>query len=116
MMDIASIDQMRDKHRLLLDESLRRIIQQLSELPSVEKVILFGSYAAGRRDLFTDLDIVVIMQSDQAFIDRIAGIYLLLQPAVDLDILVYTPEEFKRLSQSGFLRTVLEMGQVLYEK
>jgi predicted nucleotidyltransferase len=25
-------------------------------MPEVQQVILFGSYAAGRRDLFTDLD------------------------------------------------------------
>lgn len=116
MMDTTSIEQMRDKHRLLLDESLRRIIQQLSEIPAVEKVVLFGSYTAGRRDLFTDLDIIVIMQSDQTFIERSAAIYSLLQPAVDVDILVYTPEELQRMSQSGFLRKALTMGQVLYEK
>lgn len=115
-MDITSIKMMRDKHRLLLDESLRRIIKQLGEIPAVEKVILFGSYAAGRRDLFTDLDIVVIMNTDQPFIERSAAFYSLLQPSVDADILVYTPEEFQRMSQSGFLRMVSEMGQVLYEK
>lgn len=115
-MDITSIEQMRDKHRLLLDESLRRAVRQLSAIPAVEKVILFGSYAAGRRDLFTDLDLIVIMQSDQAYIDRSALIYSSLQPSVDVDILVYTPEEFERMSERGFLRLALETGQVLYEK
>jgi uncharacterized protein len=116
MMDTTSIEQMRDKHRLLLDESLRRIIQQLSEIPAVEKVVLFGSYTAGRRDLFTDLDIIVIMQSEKAYIDRIAEIYTLLRPSVDMDILVYTPEEFERMSQWGFIRLAVESGQVVYEK
>ncbi len=115
-MDITSFEQMRDKHRLLLDESLRRAVRQLSAMPAVEKVILFGSYAAGRRDLFTDLDLIVVMQSDQPFIDRSALLYLYLQPSVGMDILVYTPEEFERMSQGGFLRLALRTGQVLYEK
>ncbi len=115
-MDTTFIDQMRADHCLLLDDSLQKIIQQLGELPSVEKVILFGSYAAGRRDLFTDLDLIVIMQSEKAYIDRIAEIYTLLRPSVDMDILVYTPEEFERMSQWGFIRLAVESGQVVYEK
>jgi predicted nucleotidyltransferase len=70
MMDTNYIDQMRADYRQLLDQSLRKIVQQLSKMPSVEKVILFGSYVIGRRDLFTDLDLIVVMYSDQAYIER----------------------------------------------
>jgi len=31
-------------------------------MPEVQQVILFGSYAAGRRDLFTDLDVIVMAE------------------------------------------------------
>jgi predicted nucleotidyltransferase len=116
MMDTTTLDRMRDEHCFLLDKSLPRVVRQLREMPAVEKVILFGSYAAGRRDLFTDLDLIVVMQSDQPFIDRSALLYLYLQPSVGMDILVYTPEEFERMSQGGFLRLALRTGQVLYEK
>ncbi len=110
------MDNIRAEYRQALDADLHKIVQRLSEMPSVERVILFGSYAAGRRDLFTDLDLIVIMQSDLAFIERNARIYALLQPIVDVDILIYTPEEFERISRKGFLRLALENGQVLYEK
>jgi len=115
-MNTTFIDQMRADHSRLLDDSLKKIIQPLCVMPSVEKVILFGSFAAGRRDLFSDLDLIVTMQSEKAYIDRIADIYTLLRPSVDMDILVYTPEEFERMSQWGFIRLAVENGQVLYEK
>ena len=50
----------------------------LSGLEEVERVSLFGSYARGRADLFTDLDILVIMHTDKGFIDRLSMLYSLL--------------------------------------
>ena len=57
-------------------------------------VITFGSYATGRRDLFTDLDLVVIMETKEVFIQRTVELYRNLNCEVDLDLFVYTPEEF----------------------
>ena len=81
-----------------------------------DKVILFGSYAAGRRDLFTDLDLLVVMESQQDFLTRTAQLYSELAAGVDLDLLVYTPQEFDRMRERGFLRHALKHGSVLYEK
>ena len=85
-------------------------------MPEVERVILFGSYAAGRRDLFTDLDLLVVMSSEQDFVQRTADLYRLLAAGVDLDLLVYTPEEFDRQRERGLVRQALKTGRVLYEK
>jgi predicted nucleotidyltransferase len=85
-------------------------------MPEVELVILFGSYNAGRRDLFTDLDILVVMESPLDFITRTAELYRRLSAGVDLDLLVYTPEELCSNKKKPFLRHALETGKVLYEK
>lgn len=45
---------------------------RLRGIPEVHKVILFGSYAKGRRDLFTDLDLIVVMDSRDDFVTRCA--------------------------------------------
>jgi len=39
-----------------LSLSLRQIVEALSSLDEVERVSLFGPYARGRADLFTDLE------------------------------------------------------------
>lgn len=96
--------------------ALDKIVSHLANIPEVERVILFGSYAAGRRDLFTDLDLLVVMSSEQDFVRRTAELYRQVATGVDLDLLVYTPEEFERLRQRGFIRQALKTGMVLYEK
>ncbi len=81
-----------------------------------KNVTLLGSYASGRRDLFTDIDLIVIMETEKGFIQRTADLYQVLERDVDLDLFVYTPDEFDRMRDRGFLRKALQNGQVIYEK
>jgi len=115
-MDDLLLEQKRFEHSQALDETLKSIIQQLQVMPAVLKVILFGSYAQGRKDLFTDLDLIIVMESQDDFITRNAKIYQQLDPKVDLDILVYTPGEFEYMSKRGFVHNALITGKVIYEK
>jgi predicted nucleotidyltransferase len=110
------LEQRRAEYSQALDEALDRIVAHLAHMPEVERVILFGSYAAGRRDLFTDLDLLVVMNSEQDFLSRTVELYRQIQAGVDMDLLVYTPEEFERQRQRGFVREALKTGRVLYEK
>jgi predicted nucleotidyltransferase len=110
------LNRKRTQYRQALDDALDRILDHLTKMPEVEKVILFGSYAAGRRDLFTDLDVLVVMDTERDFLDRTAELYRQIQVDVDMDLLVYTPEELERQQRSGFVRHALATGQVMYEK
>jgi len=100
----------------VLAHALDTIVARLAGMPEVERVILFGSYASGRCDLFTDLDLLVVMSSEQDFVRRTAELYRQVATCVDLDLLVYTPEEFRRLQGRRFVREAVKMGKVLYEK
>ncbi len=111
-----NLEQKRKDYQQSLETSLDRIIIQVREIPEILKVISFGSYASGRRDLFTDLDLIVIMETEKEFIQRTADLYQLLKCEVDLDLLVYTPEEFNKMKEGSFLRKALQDGQVIYEK
>lgn len=106
----------RSQYQQALQNALAKTIQQLSELPEIEKIIIFGSYAEGRRDLFTDLDLLIVMDSKKDILQRTADLYLKLQADVDMDLLIYTPQEFKAANESGFLRQVLKTGRILYER
>jgi len=112
----SALEQKRLAYSQALQVALDSILDQLSSMPQVYRVILFGSYAVGRRDLFTDLDLLVVMDSDQDFVQRTAELYRQLQAGVDMDLLAYTPEEFERMRHSGFVRHAVKNGQVLYEK
>jgi predicted nucleotidyltransferase len=112
----ASLAKKRSAYRQDLEKASRSILRQLSAMPEVEKVILFGSYAAGRRDLFTDLDLLVVMDTQKNFITRTTELYRKIQSGVDLDMLVYTPEEFEQQKNKPFIRNALASGKVIYER
>ena len=106
---------LRQEHVDRLESELPRIVERLKEL-GAERVILFGSYARGRRDYFTDLDLIVIMESDLSFVQRLAYIRREVSPAVETDLLVYTPNEFESIKERRFFRHALSDAQVLYAR
>jgi len=114
-MDSGLLARRRREYRKLLNYSAGQIVARLSDL-NVTKISLFGSYARGRSDLFTDLDVLVIMDTDKPFTERITEIYSLLALPVDADILCYTPKEFRRMKEAPFLKEALADEVVLYEK
>ncbi len=111
---IVSIDELRLEYKSLLEESIKILKERLKD--RVERIIVFGSYAKGRRDLFTDLDILIIMESNKPYIERLRELHSILTLPVDVDILCYTPDEFRIMSSKGFLKEALKDGVVVYER
>ena len=98
------------------DPGLEAIVRIL--LPyEPERIILFGSRARGTADEYSDYDLVVIKRTDRPFLDRLRDMVPYLvefdRPA---EILVYTPEEFERMGQTGLGWIVRREGIVLYER
>ena len=63
----------------------------------VQRVILFGSLARGDDTRRSDLDLLVVMETDAAFLDRYDRLLPKIVrevPGRDVDLLIYTPEEF----------------------
>lgn len=114
-MDDETLSRRRQEYRKLLQDSVEEIVTKLSHL-NIKRLSLFGSYALGKADLFTDLDILIVMDSDKPFPDRLASLYSLLALPVDMDILCYTPEEFERMKKTPFLQKILAEEVILYEK
>ncbi len=99
-----------------LDKELERILSILSKRDDVHRVILFGSVARGQVGSRSDLDIVVIADSNARFADRIESFLCCVRPEVSMDILVYTPAEWERLIQErSFHQRVAREGKIIYE-
>ena len=112
----VSVEAERAAYVQKLDRAPRRIVELLAQLDGVERVSLFGSYAQGRRDLFTDLDVLVVWKTDRALLERLRSLYSLLDVAVDTDVICYTPAEFEEMKDRPFLRQVLREEVLLFEK
>ncbi len=96
-----------------LDEDLDRIVGRLRDMGAT-LVVLFGSAARGRRDLFTDLDLLVVLPSDLPFVERTGALYRQLGTGVDMDLFAYTPAEFEEMKERPFVRRALAEGKVLH--
>lgn len=80
-------------------------------------VILFGSFAKNDINEGSDVDIIVIADFKEPFLERIK-ILLDLNDGVDLPLepIGYTPEEFQKMKKHGspFIEEVLKTCIVLY--
>ena len=52
---MATLAEERERYVTALAHDLESLVHQLSQIPEVRKVVLFGSYAAGRRDLLNGI-------------------------------------------------------------
>ena len=83
-----------------------------------EKIILFGSAARGETDEYSDLDFIVVKNTDERFIRRLVEVTAYLPRDVSIDVLVYTPQELQGMVEGGnpFIESALNDAKVLYEK
>lgn len=82
-----------------------------------ERVILFGSHARGEAGVDSDLDILVVAESDQPRHKRSRELYRRVRPRhVALDILVFTPAEVARAMKTdvSFISQAMNEGKTLY--
>ncbi len=100
-----------------MDERLVKILRGLATYDA-DKAILFGSAARGDADRFSDIDLIVIKQTDRRFLDRLADVIEAIQPDFALDVFVYTPEEFERMLDEGnpLITRAVEEGKIIYER
>ena len=99
-----------------VDAKVRQVVEELRPYQPL-RVMLFGSAARGDADAFSDLDFVVIKQTEQPFLDRLKEAALLVHVPGPIDLFVYTPEEWQRMQavESPFAERVLAEGRVVYE-
>jgi len=101
-------------HIQMLHEEAQRLTKEAAKMGAL-KVILFGSLARGTPTLSSDLDLLIVLDDKQDFLNRTASVYKRLKPRTGVDLLIYTPEEIKKMENNPFFRQSLAQGRVLYE-
>jgi predicted nucleotidyltransferase len=104
----------------MVDESqIQQVAVQLGNAANASQVILFGSYARGEATDRSDVDLMVVAQSDLPRHKRAVRLYTQFRPyPFGRDIVVYTPQEVEegRKSALSFVSGVLREGKTLYER
>jgi hypothetical protein len=90
-------------------------IQQLLPTLGVEKVILIGDMVSGNYSPDSRIDLIIVHDTDRPFGRRADFFSYHLGSSVDVDTLVYTPDEFETLQETlPALRSACEKGRVIY--
>lgn len=83
-----------------------------------KKIILFGSYANGRPTTDSDLDLLLIMDTDLPPLERNLAARRAIGPVtIPIDVFVFTPEEFEETKDviGGLTYAPAKYGRVIYE-
>jgi HEPN domain-containing protein/predicted nucleotidyltransferase len=105
-----------EPRRQLLHRERERMVEVLRQMPAVKKVIAFGSSLSGDIHESSDIDLIVVMETQERFIERGWTLWQVLKPAVATDLMVYTPHEFEEMvGRSDFVQTAVETGSILYD-
>jgi predicted nucleotidyltransferase len=102
-----------------LPAEITSIVERIVAAFVPEKIILFGSHAYGNATPDSDLDLLVIMETDLPAAERTRKISRLLRPRrLPLDIVVRNPQEIQSSLRrvDPFVHEILEKGVVLYAR
>ncbi|MBI4824884.1 MAG: nucleotidyltransferase domain-containing protein [Nitrospirae bacterium] len=98
-----------------LKEAVKRIIDNFHP----DKIILFGSYAYGKPTKDSDIDLMVVMDTDMQPYERAVPIRKALRDlGMPKDIIVRTPNEFESFKDiiGTMIYTAAHKGRVIYAR
>ena len=83
----------------------------------ISKIVLYGSYATGHPKSYSDIDLVVVSQ-DLARFPSLRRQELLAELTMNIDapleVIGYTPKEFKKANHTIFGQIIRETGKLLH--
>lgn len=106
-------------HMSTVFEEVQNVVNRIVERYKPEKVILFGSLARGTVERDSDIDLLIIKNSDKKRPFRVKTVFEALRGLernYPLDAIVYTPDELEKRVFLGdyFINRALVEGKVLY--
>ena len=105
-----------------VSQTLPKAVRLLARKLKPEKIILFGSYAYGNPTPDSDVDLLIVMETDGREKERYREASMLLCPReFPVDIIVKTPKEIEAALKGGvvngfFIREMVNKGKALYAK
>ncbi len=114
---IAEDPRDRYDHGMVAFNEIEDVARKIGEHTKAKSVILFGSHARDQAGADSDVDLLVVADSNLPRYKRSRQLHLMFKPyPFAMDILVYTPGEVEkeREWESSFISRVLREGKRLY--
>lgn len=102
-----------------MNSMINQLVEEIKAGYSPEKIILFGSYAWGSPDADSDIDLLIIKESEKPFHKRWSDVCRLvsrIRKGVAFSPFVVTPDELRERLEMGdpFFKKIIKEGEVLY--
>ena len=97
-----------------IDDYIDEVVKKLN--PSL--IILFGSFATGDINEGSDVDLLVVADFKENFLDRIRILLDINIFKIPVEPVGYTPEELEEMKnrKNSFILEVLEKGRIMYKQ
>lgn len=102
-----------------IEAYLKIAVEKIKSNFNPEKIILFGSHAYGNPTDDSDVDLLIVMDTDAKPHKRAVPIRKILRDiGIPKDVIVKTPEEFERFKDiiGTIIYPAAHKGKVLYER
>ena len=100
-------------------EDIREVLTPALEESAALRAIVFGSHARGEAKEFSDLDLVIVADTERGFVSRFKD-FQTVRDAWNwaMDLIVYTPAEYEKMRARGsyFIELLETEGVVIYER
>ena len=108
-----------NKRKRIPMKTIRAIANHIAEKFDPEQIILFGSHAYGKPTAWSDVDLLVVMDTPKGEMEAILEVGDLLPDLpFRVDIIVRSREVLEKRKKLGdwLLREITKKGKVLYER
>jgi len=103
--------------RMISSAAIEDVVNQIVNQYQPLRVILFGSYAAGNPGPESDVDLLVVMDTQRSEAEQANEICQNIEYLFGLDLIVIAPQKLIQRLEWGdsFLKEVSRTGKVVYE-
>jgi predicted nucleotidyltransferase len=108
---------MKEEVKAILSEAVEKLKKEYKP----QRIILFGSYAYGNPTEDSDIDLLILKNTNKRRVDRFVQVKrIIYNPKCKIPIspLIYSPEELEERLRigDGFIEEIILKGTILYEK
>ena len=102
-------------------EIILKLADRIKELYKPEKIILYGSFAYGHPDENSDIDFLIIKDTNESFINRLVAVRKIvsdLRRGYAFSPVVLTPKELQNRQEIGdqITEEILSRGEIIYAR
>lgn len=105
---------------MLYEEQINSLVSEIVTGYQPEKIYLFGSYANGKQNYNSDIDLFIVKETRKRKIDRNREVRKCIKtyPAKGLDVFVYTPGELEEGMHEimNIGKEAVTTGKLVYER